>query len=266
MSKWSICYKKAIQDDGTLLFPERLTKEFLEEQRRAVGSYIFANQYQNEVIPDEDRVFRKEWLHYYKFLPDIRHTFISVDPAIGQSENNDFTAVVCAHVDVEGTWFIEQAKRFKISATDTVELVFELIKQFKPNCIGIESVAYQKALIHMLDQESRRRQVVLPLAEIKPGTDKTKEMRISSLQPRFEWGRVLLNQGLDDLEDELLSFPRGKHDDLIDAMASLDAIIYYPQKARPSDERPNPQSPGYESWYIRQLEKRSKDTGENGDY
>lgn len=249
-------YEKAIRDDGSLLFPERLTKEFLEDQRRTLGSYIFANQYQNETIPEEDRTFKKEWMRYYKHLPDIRHTFISIDPAIGQNEENDFTAAVVCHVDVEGTWFVEYAQRYKISATKTVELVFELAKRFKPNTIGIESVAYQKALLHMLDQESRRRAVFLPLFEVKPGPDKTKEMRISALQPRFEWGRVLLNQGLVDLEDELISFPRGSHDDLIDALASMDSIIFYPQKASVKNEQPNQHDPGYESWYIKQIQKR----------
>lgn len=49
-----------------------------------------------------------------------------------------------------------------------------------------------------------------------------KELRISTLQPRFKAGTVWFPMGatfLTELESELLSFPRGLHDDLIDALA-----------------------------------------------
>src|SRR5690606_18896325 len=39
---YNILIRKAIEDDGTLLFPERLTKAFLDEQRKEQGNYIFS--------------------------------------------------------------------------------------------------------------------------------------------------------------------------------------------------------------------------------
>jgi hypothetical protein len=59
--EWAICYKRAIQDDGSLLFPERLSQEFLDNARRTMGAYSFFNQYQNEILPDGQQVFKKEY-------------------------------------------------------------------------------------------------------------------------------------------------------------------------------------------------------------
>ena len=57
--KWNVVYKKAIEDDGSLFFPERLTESFLFNQRKTMGSYFYANQYQNEIVPMGDVNYQK---------------------------------------------------------------------------------------------------------------------------------------------------------------------------------------------------------------
>lgn len=250
---WGVVYDKAIREDGSLFFPERLTKSFLKEQRKTQGPYIFANQYQNEIIPSGDQDFKQEWIKYYEEIPQKVNTFIFIDPAISQQETADYTAVVVAHVDAEGYWYVELAKRQRITATKTIELIFELNEQYSPNTIGIEIVAYQQALMHFLDEEMKRRGTVIPVTEIRRGTDKTKEERILALVPRFEWGRIYLKHGLSDLEDEYIKFPRSSHDDLMDALSSIEQISYNPQKESTKYEPRSPNDEGYESWYISQL-------------
>lgn len=250
---WLVVYDKAERHDGSLFFPERLTKGFLAEQRRTQGPYIYANQYQNEILPDEDQDFKKEWLLYYEKLPPSYNTFIFIDPAISQQEHADYTAYVVVHVDPHGYWYVEAAKRQRITATETVKLIFDLHAAFKPRAIGIETVAYQQALLHFLNEEMKRRATVIPVTGIKRGPDKTKEQRILSLVPRYEWGRILHNKGLEDLEDEYAKFPRSKNDDIMDALASIEEIVYTPSKERNINEPRSPNDPGYESAYIRSL-------------
>lgn len=251
--KWNLVYEKAIRDDGTLLFPEKLSLEFLETQKRKLGSYQFANQYMNEIIPDDLQTFKKDWFRYYTALPKHTYTFAMIDPAIGQKKTNDFTGVVVIEVDTEANWYVKVARREKLTPTQIVNLCFEIQKQFKCMAIGVESVAYQKALIYLISEEARKRQAVLPLKEIVPPTDRTKEAKIRGpLVPRYEWGRVFHAQGLYDLENELLQFPRGSHDDLIDALASLDQFVTYPEKEKEKNVKPHsPNDPSYERWYIR---------------
>jgi len=250
--RWSVIYAKAIHDDGSLFFPERLTHEFLQEARRTMGTYLFSNQYLNEIIPDGSQPFQRTWLKYYQQLPQIKNTFAFIDPAISQSDDADYTAVTVIDVDADQTWYLKYAKRFKITPTQIVTLMFNLQKEFQCQGIGVEIVAYQKALLYMLDEEMKRRGTILPVKGINPGVAKSKETRIMGLVPRFEWGRILIAQGLHDFETEYGTFPRGGHDDLLDALSQLEQIVYYPQRENRND-RPAPGTNEHEKWYLQQL-------------
>lgn len=211
---WSVVYEKAIRDDGSLFFPERLTQEFLDKAKRTMGSYIFANQYQNEIIPEGDQTFKKEWFRYYTALPEPINTFCFIDPAISTADTADYIGIVLVSVDIQGQWYVRWVRRLRCNPTRLIELCFEIDTNFKPAIIGIEDTAFQRSIVHFAQEEMRRRGRHIPVTGVKQAQDKTKEMRILSLVPRFEWGSLFLNQGLQDLELELLQFPRGSHDDL----------------------------------------------------
>lgn len=257
--KWAVVYEKAIRDDGSLLFPKKLSADYLQRQRKAQGSYIFAHQYLNEIIPSDDQDFKKEWLVYYESLPKIKHTFAFVDPAISLENAADYTAFVVVDVDVDNQWYLKLARRVRITATQTIALIFKLQEQFKCQMIGVETVAYQKALMHFLDDEMRKRKTTIPVTDINRGPDKSKLTRIRSLVPRFEWGRIFVKPGLYDFEDEYTKFPRGTYVDLLDALASIEEIAYPPEKPKELDIEPAPNHPDYEKWYIRKRlsEKRA---------
>lgn len=256
MITWDCVIEKAIRDDGSLFFPQKLTHEFLAQMRHSLGSYIFANQYMNEIIPSDKMVFKKEWLKYYPAIPKHKNTFIFIDPALSESDGADYTGICVVHVDEANRWYVELANRYRLRPTEIIDMMFKLNDKFKPAIIGIEDVAFQKAILYFAHEEMRRRNQILPLHGVNPGADKTKEMRILGLVPRFEWGNLFLNHGLVDLEDELFKFPRSAHDDVLDALASIGFIAYAPQQERVKDERPSQSSAtDYEAWYRRQLAK-----------
>lgn len=64
LNSMSITVKPAISQDGVLLFPNRLTEKFLEEQRKAQGSYIFSCN------PKGAPVLMADWS--YKDISEIR--------------------------------------------------------------------------------------------------------------------------------------------------------------------------------------------------
>lgn len=254
---WSVIYKKAIQDDGTLLFPERLTHEFLDLAKRRQGSYVFANQYQNEVIPSGEQTFKREWIRYWTHVPERVVNFAFIDPAIGLSKTHDYTALVVVSVDIDRNWYIRDVVRKRVNPSEIIEMVFHVKQKWAPALIGIEDVAFQKSIIHFALEEAKRRGVTIPVTGVKRGADKTKQMRILALVPRFEWGTLFLGGGQVDLELELAQFPRGVHDDALDALASIEDIVHYPAPLRRKDEEPAPNHPHYEAWYRRQLFRRA---------
>jgi predicted phage terminase large subunit-like protein len=251
--KWSIVYKRAIESDGSLLFPERLSPEFLDEQRKIMGSYLFSNQYLNQVVPDDQRKFRQEWIRYYEDVPQGTWEFAFIDPAIGQEDHHDYTALVVISVTHTGDWYVRIARRHRLTPTEIIDLIFRVQEKYKCRAIGIETVAYQESLMYILDERMKHTAKVLPVIGIKSRAQ-TKNARIEALIPRFEWNRIFLARGLTDLEDEYFSFPRSAHDDILDALASLEEIVSYPTKEDKQIERPHsPNHPDYERWYRQEL-------------
>ncbi len=55
---------------GDVLHPEREPAEWLEAARRNLGSLNFSAQYQQNPLPAEGNVIKREWLKTYDHLPD----------------------------------------------------------------------------------------------------------------------------------------------------------------------------------------------------
>ncbi len=275
MSKWSIVYQGAYNDDGSPYFPEKLSAEKLQELRQTMGVYIFTNQYLNQVIPSEDQDFKRAWIQTYKTLPANRFTFAFVDPAISLNDGADYTATVVVHFDEDKRAYVEHASRQRLTATETVRWIWKIYQEFKPMIIGIEDVAYQKALLHILAEDMIQTGRTIPIKGLKRSriandgskrTSNDKHFRIRGLVPRFEFNKLFLNEGLDDLVMELLAFPRGKHDDLPDALASVFEIGIFPtKKVEVLNVSRDPNDPGYEKWYINKLQKEARSQAQDND-
>lgn len=86
----------------------------------------------------------------------------------------------------------------------------------------IEVVQYQKMLSLEITKQMRLRDKFFTLEEVRPQWEKEARI-ISALQPRYSSHSVIHPRywaNIQDLETELLKFPNGKHDDMIDALAS----------------------------------------------
>lgn len=254
---WDVFYRGAHNPDGSLFFPERLTEEFLVTAKKHMGSRFYANQYDNVVIDDSDKPFKKAWLKYYDEMPSKVYRYAFIDPAISQSDSADFTALVVVAVDTNQVWHLEHASRHKITPTEIINLIFQTCQRYSPMKIGVEDVAFQKVLVYMAYEEMSRRNIYLPLEGIKPPNDKTKQMKILGLTPRFEWGRILINRGLQDFEQEYTDYAgeRSKHDDLLDALSSVESLITYPTIDKEEIKDLTPNHPDYERMYRLKLQR-----------
>jgi predicted phage terminase large subunit-like protein len=283
VNSWDIVYESCLKDmtylaelenakkqkripnipEDALFFPERLTPEFLAMALGRMGSFKFANQYLNEVFPSGQNPLKKEWLRYYKELPKTKFTFAMIDPAISQSDDADYTALVVIDVDHNGDWYLRVANRYRMTPSEIVNKVFEVQSEFSPLVVGIEDVAFQKALLYMMSDEMRRRNIMVPVTGIRPDNDKSKHTRIMGLVPRFEWGRIFLNHGLNEFELEYSQYvgERSAHDDLLDALAHCEKLINnsYPKEEALNYDKLSANHPEYEKHYIANLYKRAKE-------
>jgi predicted phage terminase large subunit-like protein len=114
-------------------------------------------------------------------------------------------------------------------------------------------IVEKKASGQSLIQDLRR--AGLPIMEYNPDRDKVS--RVNAITPLMESGRVWIpsdRQWADDLLNQALRFPGGKHDDMVDAMAM--AILYvkdswrveHPDDPEWEDEAPRRRRGGY--WVL----------------
>ena len=211
--------RPAINEEGKVYFPARFSRERLDDLRKEQSSYIFSCQYMLSPIDDSEATFKREHMKYWDKLPEFAHKYMTIDLAISQKETADYTVLMVIGETANKELYVIEYIRQRMKPNETLEAIFQLADKHTFRKIGIETVAFQKAMLYYIKDEARRRGKYLPLVELKADRDKIR--RIRSLQPLFEDKKVYIERGMDALERELLEFPYSKHDDCLDALAYI---------------------------------------------
>jgi len=198
------------------LWESQYTLKKLEQVRAQLGTIIFNAQYQNDADAMKGSIFKAEWLKRFENLPALPR-YQGVDLAIGKKSGSDYFAVVTVSSEKNGNIYVLGSRRGRLSFDEQYrEIKNQHDYYHRPGSpvvkIGIEVNQYQDALAQRLIERTR-----LPIRRIHQTKDKlARAMRLSAL---FENGKIFFPvQGTEDLEEELLLFPEGAHDDLFDAL------------------------------------------------
>lgn len=225
---WDALIRGAYTDDTKTapIFPEKFTLEKLQFLRNKMGPTLFSCWFLNDPISQEAADFKKEWIKFY--APGTAHPtnlYLTIDPAHSLSRDADFSAFVVAGMFPDRRIRVVDFARKRVVPSDLVDVIFELVKKWKLHRIGIETFAFQKTLKYEIQRKQRETGIFFAIDELgRSGTGRgehvlSKEARIRRLQPYFEQGLIELRADMQPFVDELLSFPRGKYDDCIDALA-----------------------------------------------
>lgn len=219
---------------GTPLMPKVLSQEFLKEQMDTQGLTIYSHQYRNEAITAEEQTFRPEWVEWYEISPDNLYYFITIDPAISQTTDADYTGVIVNGVDYINHYWIQEAFQKRMQPSEIVQMIFEMNDRYKPMMvIGLEKFALEKLLKFALDEEMKKRGIYIPVKDV--GTDNriSKEARIKALEPKFQARQIHLKKDQKALYHQIVMHPQVQHDDVLDALKTQLAITF------PSDKPPS---------------------------
>lgn len=229
---------------GQSLWPAYWPIDALEKKRQVLGSRPFNTEYMNEPSTDEEALAKKETLVFFRpadVRPDEMDVISCCDPATGAHDRS--AVVTIALHRPTGLIYVLEAFGRRMSDYDYMDKVIRAYEFWRPKKIGWESVNFQVVFKHFLEERARSVGVYLPIEEIRHGSV-SKETRISALAPYFESGRILLQENQKELVDEILTFPRGKYDDILDALAMGVAMLTGRKKTRPLvfpvSSRPNP--------------------------
>jgi predicted phage terminase large subunit-like protein len=206
--------RPAILDDGSLYFPDRLTKEFLEQQRRDQGSYIYASQYMLMPIADDTVLFKDIDLMRYKIAPTLAKKFITVDLAISQKETADDTAIGAFGSTADQKIYTLEYANGHYTPMKAIDYIFQFAEKYGIIDVGVEVVAYQRAFIYMLEAEMRRRNKFLRITELRAKQSKIE--RAQGFVPYVEQHKFYIKDDMKALHEEMTQFPYCKRDDLVD--------------------------------------------------
>lgn len=222
----------AYKEDGSEYFPELLSHEKLKELRGLQGSYVFSAFYLNDPVDEESALIKKEMIKKWgpgedRTLPTKMNIFSLCDPAVSQEAGADDSVILVVGVDSKNDWYVLETRSGRWTVGELIEQLFLVHKEWKPITMTIETIGQAQGLMTPIHDEENRRNVYLPLFEIKSRGLVTKQMRIRAvLQPRFERGKIFIKNDMYELEEQILKFPRGKRDDMIDALTDMDEVSF----------------------------------------
>ncbi|HPZ07731.1 MAG TPA: phage terminase large subunit [Candidatus Eremiobacteraeota bacterium] len=216
-------FYRAIKDDGSPLWPARWSISKLSEKKKQIGSVAFNQEFMNNPINPEAKVFKEDWLQYYK-VSEISKVmdelyargekltiYGAVDPAISQSSKADYFSFVTIGITKNKDIYVLEAFKDRINFTSQIRTIISKAEKWNHSQIAIEENGYQQSLKEQLLSQS--------LLKIKPIKNfKDKYTRIIGMSTYFENGKIYITENMQNLIEELLFYPDTAHDDLLDAL------------------------------------------------
>lgn len=225
-NKFNIMALKATSEDGELLYPGKLSQEFLDSKRELQGSYIYSCQYNNEPVDSETAKFKRDYFQYRNFQ-EIEgmpiNWYLTIDPG-GDGKSSDYAALVLSGWDYQDNLYVRYIVKAKMTEGEIVLKTIELYRKFQPKRIAVETLAGAgKSIIMAYKTKMKDLGIWLPIQYIEHRVT-AKTTRIEALAPKYEFGHVFHIREcpqIKDLEDELIKFPKAKNDDVSDAFATV---------------------------------------------
>ena len=212
--------KVITRKQGEALNPhlESLTK--LKEIQNTLGNYNFQAQYQQNPIPEKGNVINFDWFKRYSVLPQDgrrRARIIqSWDTAMTEHDGSDYSVCVTAQV-INKQYYILNVLRQRLLFPDLIKAIQREKAKYNAQEVFIENKASGIEVIQLLN-----RQGVRGIIAIDPVG--SKEDRIAAQSTLVESGRVWIPEAapwIEEFKREVNAFPRGAHDDQLDALAQL---------------------------------------------
>ena len=216
-----------LRPKDTCLHEARYPTEALKRIRANLQPRIWSALYQQNPVPDEGMYFKKEYFRYQKALPNPNglRIYTAWDFAIGEKQQNDWTVGATILQDETDTIYVLEIFRMKGDSFQIVEAMLDVALRWGSTptvgyLMGAEDGQIWRAIEPLLKKRMAERRQYPPYEVMRPMTDKLARAR--PLQGRMQQGRVVFPEGaswLPQAEQELLRFPAGAHDDVVDALA-----------------------------------------------
>lgn len=197
------------------LWPGRWSAEFLQS---ISGTRAYAKTFANKPVPEDTEYWSPSDFTYDQ-LPAVRQ-LLSIDGAVTTKKSSDFTGLsvigwVPAAASAPARCVVKHAERVKLQGAALRERVFQLLDSFPE--IGA-------VLVETNQGGDMWREILhgLPVRLLTVHNTEPKTVRAGRLLNLYQMvpPRVVHEKRLLDLEEEMVAFPKGLNDDLIDSVGN----------------------------------------------
>ena len=203
------------KEDGELAFPVRFPKEVVEAERVRLGRSAFSSQHQQLPFDAEGEIFKPDQIQLWPAgmpLPNFKRRILSLDTAFSVKSTADYSVMLEMGEFDRGIMLLSCLRK---------RMEYPQLKaaaKFLGSAGGISAVLIEdKASGQSLVQDMRQ-STGLPVLPIKVDADKVSRAHVCV--PTVEAGRIFAPADAPWLREfltELAAFPKGSHDDQVDA-------------------------------------------------
>lgn len=227
---------------GSALHPDRYNIEHLIRIKKnfiAAGNVrMWSALYQQNPVPEEGAFFRREMFKYISYKPDASsmHVFQAWDFSITEKEKSDWIVGYCVGQDEFDNVYELDMVRFRVDEDAFVlaDGILDFYEKWNTWIVGVEDGQIWKSIKAVVMRRASERGLVLNYETLVPLTDKY--VRAGPLRGRMQMGKMYFQTNAPfrhTVDNELLRFPGGKHDDIVDAAAWATRLVLMHQPPAP---------------------------------
>jgi len=227
--EWHSVQLSICDDDFNSLWPDFISTEAIKRlyhyHKNKGKADLFFQEYRNMAVSSEDASFKNENFRYYteqKLAEDNLHnmrTMVIVDPAKTVKLQSADSAIVGITIDrTKNAVYVRDIVSEKFYPDQLYDAMFKMVKGLNATILAIEETSLNEFIKQPVINECRVRGIWPTLIWLNPRA--SKEERVGKLADWYRPGYVFHNMAnCLKLEAQLLSFPKSKSWDIMDAVA-----------------------------------------------
>jgi predicted phage terminase large subunit-like protein len=231
-------WRRQHERDNTLLrmpcvnltspWPDVFTEDYLRQKREEMGPMAYARAYELIPLSSDLMVFQPSWMQYYRNgeIPINTRTIAAIDWGYGKKEQErgdpDYSVCIVGEVDAQRRLYLTDILRVREPFPVFARMAAELLHRRGASVVLAEANGPQKGIFDQFREITKQ-----PMVSVERTKDK--HLRAAGAQPFVASGKMFFPSDNDGriqpsfqaVQDELLAFPAGSHDDTVDVVVDL---------------------------------------------
>lgn len=241
---WPVCERFPVdKKDFQGAWPDRFTYEDLADKHafaEANGkSAAFLQELMLRISSSEERLIQDSEIRWYSRPGLLKNRgrfnfYITTDFATSDKQTADFSCASVWAYNANADWFWVDGFAERQTMEKSIDGLFRLVSEYRPQQVGVEVTGQQLAFIHWLQQEMMNRNIWFNFAQDKgsPGVRPTtnKLSRFNLVVPLFKSGKIyypeemrtskVVSEHISEIRLATINGLKGK-DDCLDTISML---------------------------------------------